>query len=213
MPNLVILQIFATKHIIKFFVTNLCWTSKVSHKNSIRLGPQNFARKHTLQKVCTKIMSNFVGPQKFVAKHKLFQKYSPKHTPYKKLCQILIGPKFHHFLWQPHTYNKFAKPCQDIIKLHFKILLQNTHISWLQNKVSPPFFMNHKIVLLDFVKTSKPQNTHNPHTKLLQNKAFRIYMLKWNVYFFEKRKKNMEIYFVFVLLEKKKRKGKWKEKT
>jgi len=77
-------------------------------------------------------MPNFVGPQKFVAKHELFQNYSPKHTPsmiHKKLCQILIGPKFHHFLWQPHTYNKFAKPCQDITKLHFKILLQNTHIS------------------------------------------------------------------------------------
>jgi hypothetical protein len=25
-------------------------------------------------------MLNFVGPQKFVAKHKLFQKYFPKHT-------------------------------------------------------------------------------------------------------------------------------------
>jgi hypothetical protein len=26
-------------------------------------------------------MPNFVGPQKFVAKHKLFQNYFPKHTP------------------------------------------------------------------------------------------------------------------------------------
>jgi hypothetical protein len=61
-------------------------------------------------------------------------------------------------------------------------LLQNTHISWPQNKVSPPFLMNNKIVLLNFVKTSKPQNTHNPHTKLLQNKVFQISMLKWTVY-------------------------------
>ncbi len=68
-------------------------------------------------------------------------------------------------------------------------MLQNTHISWLQNKVSPPFLMNHKIVLLDFVQTSKPQNAHNPHTKLLQNKVFRISMLQWNVYALWKKEK------------------------
>jgi hypothetical protein len=30
---------------------------------------------------------------------------------------------------------------------------------------------------------------------------------------FEKKKKNMKTYYVFMLLEKKERKGKWKEKT
>jgi hypothetical protein len=67
--------------------------------------------------------------------------------------------------------------------------------------------MNHKIVLLDFVKTSK--HTQNCY----QTKFFESLCSIEMFMFFEKRKKNMKTHYIFMLLEKKERKGKWKEKT
>ncbi len=97
------------------------------------LNLKSFVRKHTLlQKVCTRIMLNFVVPQKFVAKHKLFQKYFLKHTPLdpQKIMPNLDRTKISPLSMATTPYNKFAKPCQDIYykTSFFKFVAKHTHL-------------------------------------------------------------------------------------